>query len=173
MWAPPPTIGLYFSFHQLQSSWINQICAQLCPTLYDPMDCSPLGKNTGVGCHSLFRGSSRPRGWTHISWVSCVGRPFFTNCATWEAFISLGNACWSPLTAKPTSLLIPNIHIGERASRGRGYMYNYGWVMLKDRNQHNTVKLKKNKKMHICCRNLVKQKIAYIKTTMIQSSSDS
>ena len=40
-----------------------------CPTLCDPMDCSPPGlcpwdfpgKNTGVGCHSSCRGSSRPR----------------------------------------------------------------------------------------------------------------
>ena len=34
--------------------------AQLCPTLCNPMDCSPpwnfLGKNTGVGCHSLIQG---------------------------------------------------------------------------------------------------------------------
>jgi len=39
--------------------------AQLCPTLCDPMDCSPpgssvhgdpSGKNTGVGCHSLLQG---------------------------------------------------------------------------------------------------------------------
>ena len=44
------------------------VCARLllsCPTLCDPMDCSPpgssvrgffLGKNTGVGCHSLLQG---------------------------------------------------------------------------------------------------------------------
>ena len=38
--------------------------AQSCPTLWDPMDCSPpgssvharLGKNTGVGCHALLQG---------------------------------------------------------------------------------------------------------------------
>ena len=38
---------------------------QLCPTLCDPMDCSPpdssvlgdsSGKNTGVGCHALLQG---------------------------------------------------------------------------------------------------------------------
>ena len=32
------------------------------------------GKNTGVGCHALFRGSSWPRNWTGISYVSCIGR---------------------------------------------------------------------------------------------------
>ena len=39
--------------------------ARSCPTLYNPMDCSPPGssvhgdspcKNTGVGCHSLLQG---------------------------------------------------------------------------------------------------------------------
>ena len=41
------------------------LVAQLCPTLFDSMDCSPPGssvhgdspsKNTGVGCHSLLQG---------------------------------------------------------------------------------------------------------------------
>ena len=38
------------------------LVAQLCPALYDPMDCGLLctwdspGKNTGVGCHSLLQG---------------------------------------------------------------------------------------------------------------------
>ena len=41
------------------------VCSQLCPTLCDPMDCSPPGqappsmefssKNIGVGCHFLFQ----------------------------------------------------------------------------------------------------------------------
>ena len=41
------------------------LVAQLCLTLYDPINCSPPGpsvhedspgKNTGVGCHALFQG---------------------------------------------------------------------------------------------------------------------
>ena len=41
------------------------LVTQLCPTLCDPMDCSPpgssvhgdsLGKATGVGCHALLQG---------------------------------------------------------------------------------------------------------------------
>ena len=39
-----------------------------------------LGKNTGVTCHSLFKGSSRPRDWTHISCVSCSGRWILYHC---------------------------------------------------------------------------------------------
>ena len=46
------------------------LVAQLCPTLCNPMDCSPPGssvhgdspgKNTGVGCHALLHGTSQPR----------------------------------------------------------------------------------------------------------------
>ena len=32
------------------------------------------GKNTGVGCHVLLRGSSQPRDRTHVSYISCIGR---------------------------------------------------------------------------------------------------
>ena len=55
-----------------------------CPTLCNPMDCSPpgssvhgdsLGKNTGVGCHvPSSRGSSWPRDWIRVSYVSCIVR---------------------------------------------------------------------------------------------------
>ena len=34
------------------------------------------------------RGSSRPRDWTYISYVSCIGCGFFTTSATWETLIS-------------------------------------------------------------------------------------
>ena len=54
-------------------------------------DCSPtrvlcpwnsLGKNTGVGCHSLLQGSSRPKDLTQ---VSCISGGFFTVRATRKA----------------------------------------------------------------------------------------
>ena len=45
-----------------------------------PMGFSP-GKNTGVGCHALLHGRDQ----THVSYVSCSGRWFFTTGATWEA----------------------------------------------------------------------------------------
>ena len=47
-----------------------------CPTLCDPMDCSPPGffcprdfpgNNTGVGCHFLLQGMFPPR-----DWISCI-----------------------------------------------------------------------------------------------------
>ena len=52
---------------------------QSCPTLCDPMDCSPRGssvhgdspgKNTGVGSHFLLHGIFP----TQLSYVSCIGR---------------------------------------------------------------------------------------------------
>ena len=67
------------------------LVAQSCPTLCDPMDCSPPGSSV----HEIFqarilewvaisfsRGSSQPRDWT---WVSCTAGRFFTNWATREA----------------------------------------------------------------------------------------
>ena len=41
------------------------ICAQSCPTLYNPLNCS-------------LPGSSRPRDWTRNSCVSCIAGRFFT-----------------------------------------------------------------------------------------------
>ena len=44
---------------------VLSLVTQLCPTLCDPVDCSPLGssvhgdspgKNTEMGCHALFQG---------------------------------------------------------------------------------------------------------------------
>ena len=43
------------------------------------------GKNTGLSCHLLLQGSSWPRGWTLISWVSWIGTRILYHCATWEA----------------------------------------------------------------------------------------
>ena len=62
--------------------------AQSCPTLWNPMDCSPLrllcpwyspGKNTGVVDISSSRGSSWPRNRTQVSCNSCLGSHIFTS----------------------------------------------------------------------------------------------
>ena len=56
---------------------------QSCPTLCDPMDCSPPGSSVqGIlearilewGAMPSSRGSSWPRDWIHISYVSSIGR---------------------------------------------------------------------------------------------------
>ena len=56
---------LNLSHHECVCVCVCVWVAQLCPTLCDSMDCSPLGfsvrgalqaKNTGVGCHFLLQG---------------------------------------------------------------------------------------------------------------------
>ena len=61
--------------------------AKSCPTLYDPVDCSPPGSSVRVisqagipkqAAISFSRGSSWPRERAHISSVPCTGRWFST-----------------------------------------------------------------------------------------------
>ena len=90
---------------------------QLCPTLQDPMDCSPPGSsvhgdfpgnNTGVGWHALLQGSSQSRDQTQ---VSRIAGGFFTIWATREAHES-----WSgqPIPS-PGNLPHPGIKPGSPA----------------------------------------------------------
>ena len=87
--------------HNLTRIWnkCNSICVwvcakllQLCLTLCDPIDSSPLassvrryspGKNTGVGCHALLQGSSQGSN-SHPMSPALAGR-FFTTSTTAEA----------------------------------------------------------------------------------------
>ena len=66
-------------------------CAQFCPALCDPMDCSPPGSSVqgilqarilGQVAISFSRGSSPPREQTLIS---CIGRWILPHGATWKA----------------------------------------------------------------------------------------
>ena len=67
------------------------LVTQSCPTLSDPMNCSPPGSSvSGILQARILewvaipfsRGSSQPRDWT---WVSCIAGRFFTIWATREA----------------------------------------------------------------------------------------
>ena len=73
------------------SRFVGQgVCAQLlqlCPTLCDPMNCSPPASSAhGILQARILqwvtmpssRGSSRPRDWTHVSCISCIAGGFFT-----------------------------------------------------------------------------------------------
>ena len=73
-----------------------------CPTLFDPMDCSPLGSSVhGISqarilewvAISYSRGSSWPRDQTHIS---CIGRRILYHWAAWEVHCT----CITVLKAK-------------------------------------------------------------------------
>ena len=75
----------------------NVLCAKLlqsCPTLCDPMDCSPPGSSV----HGILQAKilewvaipfSRVSSWcrdqTYISYISALAGEFFTTSATWEA----------------------------------------------------------------------------------------
>ena len=65
--------------------------AQLCPTLCNPMDCSPPGSSVyGIFQERILewvtisssRGSSQPRDRTLVTCVSCTGRQILYHCAT-------------------------------------------------------------------------------------------
>ena len=70
------------------------VCAQLCPTLCNTMDCSLPGSSVyrtfqarilKLVAISYSRGSSRPRDWTHVSCISCIGRQILNYWVAWEA----------------------------------------------------------------------------------------
>ena len=71
------------SCEKLKSKKIVCVRAQLCPTLYDPMDCDPPGSPVREIFQTRIlewvaiassKGSSLPRDWTYISRVSCIGK---------------------------------------------------------------------------------------------------
>ena len=83
--------------------------AHLCLSLCYPTDCSPPGSSV----HGLFqasileqvgvsysRGSSQPRDWTHVSYVSCIGRQILHHCR------HLGSPWSSRRRARPSHSLI-------------------------------------------------------------------
>ena len=77
-----------------KSKWNKELVTQSCPTLCDPMECSPPGsspwvspgKNTGMGCHFLLQGIFPPWDWTRVSRIA--GR-LFIDWATREAICQL------------------------------------------------------------------------------------
>ena len=57
--------------------------AQLYPTLWDPMDCSPLGSSVCGVSQARIMSPSRDR--IHIPCITCIGRWILYHWATWEA----------------------------------------------------------------------------------------
>ena len=94
------TVKCYVTTKSVRPNHVNHtqlrvcvcVCAQLCTTLCDSMDCSPPGSSV----HGILqakirewvampssRGSPQPRDRPHVSYVSCIGRGLFTSRATW------------------------------------------------------------------------------------------
>ena len=79
--------GNFFFFKVMQP--VCMLSLQSCLTLFDPMDYSPLGSSVHEILQARllewvalasFRLSSRPRDWTHVSCVSCIGRRVLYHC---------------------------------------------------------------------------------------------
>ena len=79
-------------FREFVNPWV--LVSQSYPTLCDPMNCSlPDSSVLGILQERILqwvaipfcRGSSRPRDWTGITWVSCIAGRFFTTWASKEA----------------------------------------------------------------------------------------
>ena len=78
--------------------------ARSCPALWDPMGCSPPG-SSGHGILQArvlewvavpaSKGSAPPQDWTHVSFISCIGRWVLYHWATWEALDDASG--WSQL----------------------------------------------------------------------------
>ena len=84
-------------FFPLKVCLFQKVCAQMCPTLCDPMDCSPSGSSVhGIlqarvlewVAISFSRGSSWPRDWTP---VFCIAGRCFTFCVSREALMIVFN----------------------------------------------------------------------------------
>ena len=92
LWASEPCLVLTASFRVFSTLKESESeVAQSCPTLCDPMGCSPPGSSVhGISqarilewvAISFSRGSSRPKDWI---WVSCIAGSLFTIWATRES----------------------------------------------------------------------------------------
>ena len=116
------------SHHLVQPSTCPHAYAvsQLCPILWDPMGCSPpdspiLGilkvRILEWLAISSSSGSFQLRDWTHISWVSCIGRQILYHWATWEAPYSGKEAIKVSLKQKALSDWVEegnSVYIGQR-----------------------------------------------------------
>ena len=78
------------------NTFVCMLCAQSCPTLCNPLDCSLPGPSIhGISQARILewvaisypKGSSQPRDQTSIACISCIGRRILYHCATWKASI--------------------------------------------------------------------------------------
>ena len=101
--------------HKHATNYRERLCAvlclvtQSCPTLCDPMDCSPPGssvrgdspgKNTGVGCHALLQGIFPTQGLNsglpHCRWILyCLSLQGSPRILEWVAYPFSSRSSWS------------------------------------------------------------------------------
>ena len=119
---------VYFHDFSFKCMKVKVSVTQSCPTLCDPMDCSPPDSSVPgiLQARTLewvaipfCRGSSWPRDQT---WVSCMAGRFFTIWATWEApnlFFAYGYSiipasCVEKTIISPLNCLSPLLKINFR-----------------------------------------------------------
>ena len=68
------------------------------------------GKNSGVGCHAFLQGSSQPRGWIRVSYVSSIGRQvLYVYDACVLSHVQLFAAPWTVASQAALSMgILPN-----------------------------------------------------------------
>ena len=112
------------------------VFSQLCLTLCHPMDCSPLGSSVHGSLQarllewvaiSSSRGSSRPRDWNCVSYVSCISRQILYHWATWEARALYQREIYCNVV-KPSSQT--NIHVTPEIHMYALHIYVCAYVHL-------------------------------------------
>ena len=109
------------------------MCAKLlqsCPTLCDPMDCSPPGssvrgdspgKSTGVGAMPFSRGSFQSRDRTHISYISGIARQVLYHLAP----PGKAKSDWGRAIRRKCNLLVLPITTSMHSSLSQNYITMY------------------------------------------------
>ena len=99
-----------------QMSQLKVLVAQLCPTLFDLMDCSPPGSSVHGILQArilewvaipFLRGSSWPRDWTWVSWIAGRFFTFWTTAAA-KSLQSCPTLC-DPIDGSPPGSPVPGI----------------------------------------------------------------
>ena len=115
-------------YSKVNHPYIN-ICAQSCPALCHPMDCSPPdssacgiyfpGNNTGLGCHFLHQKVFLTQGEPKSLVSPALAGGFFTTSTTWEAHqsvqfsrsvVSDSVTPWIAAGPPPCPLPTPGVH---------------------------------------------------------------
>ena len=114
------------------------LVAQPCPTLGNPMDCSPPGSSVhGILWARILqwvaipfsRGSSWSRDWTHVS--SCIAGMFFTTWAARKAPICL--YLWENKCKQASSYRCPRRPTAQKSQLQREWTPN--WLSVKSSGQ--------------------------------------
>ena len=154
------TLNSLLQHHNSKASTYQVLVTQSCPTLWDPMDCSPPGSSVhGISQARILewvaipfsRGSSQCREWI---WVFHIAGRFFTIWVTREG---LNHVCIISGNCKPlvnsNGFLIPFfewcIMMSQRFSNfGEAYFIIFSAVVLSPKGHLSTLKLQRYSPMH-------------------------